>query len=116
MTGTGLGKLPGYRMTINPKVVHRKWSKGVADAVLEPLLPGFVLMRFDKPMGRRLVIVDEFIVHWILTYDGVLGVSKGMDMGGRVRFVEGSLADVGDLVRKVDRHRRRTVMEFSLCG
>jgi hypothetical protein len=121
--------LPGFCVTINPIVLHRKWTRGVAVNTYVPLLPGYVLLCFSQPLDCRLfrestglMVVDElheedeYIARWLLAYNGELGLSKGRKTGDVVRFIEGPLVDVSEMVRRVDRHRKRAMIEFRFCG
>jgi hypothetical protein len=124
-----VNRLLGHCATISPIVLHRKWTRGVAVNTYVPLLPGYVLLYFSQPLDCRmfrestgLITIDaldeedEYIARWLLECNGELGLSKGRIMGDKVRFIEGPLVDVSEMVRRVDRHRKRAMIEFRFCG
>lgn len=55
---------------------------------------------------------DEQLARWLLKHDGVIGASKAIREGERIRAVEGPMKGYGGTIAKVNKQRQRALVEF----
>lgn len=101
-----------------------------------PLIPGYIFI-FTKenipslPVGglrnvykileypdgeRKLRGGDYAYALWLHRHNGVIGTSLAVSEGDSVRVTEGALADGVGKIRRLDRHKRRALVEFDFYG
>lgn len=117
-------------------ITQRKWVHGQAKDESYYLLPGYVflfanerlyvsdLQRVDGVIrvlsgmdgAHELYGDDERFARWLLENDGVIGISKAIREGERIRVVEGPMADYGGTIIKVNKQRRRALVAFQFDG
>lgn len=132
-----------HLQTIHPEIeaiipvrILQEKRKGEWVQQERPLIPGYVFLyaetqiTFDKikghkgvykileyPTGKRELIGGDYeYALWIYKHNGKIGPSVAVTEGGTVRVTEGSLLDGVGKIIKLDRHKRRAVVEFEFYG
>ena len=126
----------GWR-AISPKIVQRKWVKGVAHEEPHTLLPGYIFVYVDAPIEypRATFRLDHVIrllgdkdVSYVLQRDddkfarmilgcgGTVGILKAYREGDRVRLAEGALGGVEGEIIKLERRKARALIRYQFAG
>ncbi|MCR2047489.1 hypothetical protein NSB25_09375 [Acetatifactor muris] len=116
---------------------RRKKYGGQWQTVREKLLPGYVFIATDHPEAvyrelkklpkPRMLGADAWasilekkesdLMERLADTEGEIGLSRvRVDSDGNVEFLSGPLRKVGDMVRKVDLHRRVAEVETDILG
>ena len=125
----------GVRVLV-PKILRRKWIKGIAFDTIQDYLPGYLFIYSDAPLedfsqlfhmqdvyrvlgardnGFRLTGTDLAFAEMLLEVDGTIGILKTYREGDRVKLVEGALGKVDGEIIKIDR-RGRALVRFGFDG
>ena len=123
------------------KVVFRK--QGISELVEKTMFPGYLfiesglgqvemderikelrqqktgivkLLKFDKEGTPALRSEEKEYLERLLGKNKVLEHSTGLIQGNQVIITEGPLQGFESQIVKIDRHKRRAVLELELCG
>ena len=123
--------------SLSPKIIQRKWVKGVAFEELWPLLPGYVFVYTDEAVEYPYVTFrldnvirvlgdrdincvlqgdDERFARMLYQCDGTIGILRAYQEGDRVKLAEGALGSVGGEIIKLDRRRGRAKIQYQFAG
>ena len=118
--------------TLNPVLIKRKWVDGEYKEVECPLLSGYIFLysneQMDSTVIHRLGDVQrvlqygdqvyaltgygEQLARWLARYNGVIGLSKAIQVGDRIQVVQGPMKDELCKIISVDKHKRRAKVEI----
>ena len=118
-------KTMGYRC-ISPKMIQRKWVKGVATEEEHQWLPGYLFLYTEQPiepwldfrgiirfLGKgELAHEDRAFADMLYERDGIIGTAKVIQEGDRCRLADPLWENVQGTIRKIDRGRKRCCVEF----
>jgi len=102
----------------------------------QPLLPGYLFVYAEEEIpieeinapsdvykvlgyeaeGKELIGPDYEYAMWIYRHKGQIGASEVMLEGSSVRVVSGPLLDGVGTIKKINRHKRRALVEFEFYG
>jgi len=122
--------------TMIPLLIRRKWVDGGYKEATIPLMPGYVFLfsndEMDPTVIHRLSGIqrvlnygdkayaltgyDEQVARWLARHDGTIGLSKAIQVNGRIQAVEGPLKDDICKIVKVDKHKRYAQVELQFHG
>ena len=123
--------------TFIPQYVRRRKYQGVWRDEKCALFPGYVFLITDQPdkiamelrkvegMTRllksekgvlTLTPEEEEFMRRLGGEDHVTLMSVGFIVGDKITVTEGPLIGLEGLIRKIDRHKRRCIVEVTLCG
>ena len=111
---------------ISPRIIQRKWVKGVCTEEQHDWLPGYIFLYSDEPLtpfygisgvirwlgGGELANEDLAYAEMILRSDGILGTVHLAEVGDRCVIDDPRWAGMNGTVTKIDRGRRRCCVEF----
>lgn len=117
---------------------RRKKYEGQWQTVYEDLFPGYVFIDTDQPekvykelkkapRPKMLFSDDEYVstlekhesdfMEKIADRNGRIGISKvKVDMDGKIHYLSGPLLEMGNIVRRVNLHKRIAEVEAELMG
>ena len=116
---------------ISPRIIKRKWVKGVPEEESHPLLPGYIFLYTDEPLetSRRnslrisgiirllgngeLQNEDRAFAKMLMDHNGILGAIQLIEVGQRCTVVDPIWQQMEGKVIKVDRGRKRCCVEFN---
>ena len=122
---------------IDPKIIQRKWVKGVCEEQVRTLLPGYVFVYADVPveypraafrldfvvrllgdkdMNYILQADDERFAMMLLGCGGTIGILKAYQEGDRVRLVPGALGGIEGEIVKLERRKGRAMIQYQFAG
>lgn len=121
--GVCLHATPAYRMEYRSK-------SGVKTQVKAILLPGYVFFIAEEEMesfrvrmlpGALRVLSDdariwhlhgddEAFARWVFEHDGLIGMSKALETGDRVRIISGPMKDYEGSIIKIDRRAKSGII------
>ena len=122
---------------IDPKIIQRKWVKGVCEEQVRTLLPGYVFVYADVPveypraafrldnvirlLGEQesnfTLLGDDFTFAKMLwNCDGTIGILKAYQEGDRVRLVPGALGGIEGEIVKLERRKGRAMIQYQFAG
>ena len=121
---------------ISPVRILQEKRAGSWQPRSQPLLPGYLFVYAEKDIpvdeinapsdvykvlgyeaeGKGLIGPDYEYAMWIYRHNGEIGASEIILEGSTVRVVSGPLLDGIGTIRKLDRHKRRAVVEFNFYG
>lgn len=125
-----------YR-AIDPKIVQRKWVKGVAEEQVWTLLPGYIFVYTDETveypratfrldnvirlLGDRdsnyaLMGDDLTFAQMLWDCGGTIGILKAYQEGDRVKLVPGALGGVEGEIIKLERRKGRALIQYPFAG
>ena len=124
-----LQRSTGYRC-ISPRIVQRKWVKGVAREEWHRWLPGYIFIYTDVPVWPRfrapgvirclgndeLAGSDLEIAKMIYRRDGVIGIIRLAEVGDRCKVDDPAWEGISGTVVKLDRGRKRCCVQFEFDG
>lgn len=126
----------GYK-AFSPKIVQRKWVKGMAYEETKTMLPGYIFTFTDAPVEfPRTVFRLDFVIRvlgdrdvnytlmgddyrfamMLYQNDGTLGILKAYQEGDRVKLVEGALGGIQGEIIKLDRRKGRAQIRYRFAG
>ena len=126
----------GYR-AISPRIVQRKWVKGVPHEETRPLLPGYVFVYADAPVeapraalrlenvlrllgdpdaGYALAGDDLRFARMLLDCDGTVGILKVYREGDRVKLAPDALGGIEGEIIRLDRNKGRAEIRYYFAG
>jgi len=131
-------KIPNFFpcKAMNPILVKRKWVDGEFQVVKRPLMPGYIFLFANEQMDPTLVHrlsgvlrvlqygdkvyaltgYDEQLARWLARYEGTIGFSKVLRVGGRIQVVQGPMKDELCRIKDVDQRKRCAKVELQFCG
>ena len=122
---------------IDPKIIQRKWVKGVCEEQTRTLLPGYIFVYTDAPveypraafrldnvirvLGDRdsnyMLLGDDLtFARMIWDCGGTIGILKAYREGETVKLVPGALGGVEGKIVKLDRRKGRAKIEYQFAG
>ncbi len=121
---------------LSPRLIQRKWVKGVPTEESHPYLPGYLFLYSEKPVEsfasfrregvirvlgdqeNRFLLAGNDLQFAERLHDcgGVLGIQKVYEAGDRIRLCEGVLTGFAGEITKVNRQRRRMEVTFMFDG
>ena len=125
-----------YR-AIHPKIIQRKWVKGICEEQVRTLLPGYVFVYADAPveypravfrldnvirlLGEQesnfTLLGDDFTFAKMLwNCGGTIGILKAYQEGDRVRLVPGALGGIEGEIVKLERRKGRAMIQYQFAG
>lgn len=125
-----------YR-AIDPKIVQRKWVRGVAEEQVRTLLPGYIFVYTDeiveypraafrldnviRVLGDRdsnyaLQGDDLTFARMLWDCGGTIGILKAYQEGDRVKLVPGALGGVEGEIIKLERRKGRALIQYQFAG
>lgn len=125
-----------YR-AIDPKIVQRKWVRGVAEEQVRTLLPGYIFVYTDeiveypraafrldnviRVLGDRdsnyaLLGDDLTFARMLWDCGGTIGILKAYQEGDRVKLVPGALGGVEGEIIKLERRKGRALIQYQFAG
>ena len=121
----------------SPRIIQRKWVKGVCFEAERPYLPGYVFVCADQPIadfgeirtmegvirclgerdqGFRLQGDDLRFARMLHERGGVIGIMKAYREGERVKLVRNMLGDFDAEIIRLDRRRGRAQLQYEFDG
>lgn len=113
-------------LCISPKIVQRKWIKGVMTEQEHPWLPGYIFMYTDEKLISRPRIPG--IIRWLgnselegVDYDfalmirkreGMIRTVKTVQEGDRVKLADPAWDGLQGRIIRIDRGRKRCCIEY----
>lgn len=99
--------LPGYVFIYSKETVH-----------LKSLLYHSKALRFLKDTEGACELYGENLAYakWVLYYNGLIGCSKAVRMGSRVKIMEGPLKDYGGYIKEISKKNRNGRIEMMFMG
>ena len=115
---------------ISPRIIQRKWVKGVPVEESHPLLPGYIFLYAEEPLESSLLksfripgIVrllgngelqneDLAFAKMLMDHNGILGAVQLIEAGQRCTIDDPLWQKTEGKVIKVDRGRKRCCIEF----
>lgn len=122
---------------INPRIVQRKWVKGVAFEEIKTLLPGYIFVYTeamipypraafrmdyvirllgDEGSNYTLVGDDDRFARMLYNCGGTIGILKAYQEGDRVRLVEGALGGIEGEIIRLERRKGRAQIRYQFAG
>jgi len=122
---------------IDPKIIQRKWVKGVCEEQVRTLLPGYVFVYADAPveypraafrldnvirlLGEQesnfTLLGDDFtFARMLWNCGGTIGILKAYQEGDRVRLVPGALGGIEGEIVKLERRKGRAMVQYQVAG
>jgi len=112
---------------ISPRIIQRKWVKGIAQEVYHSMLPGYVFLYPEKPMDKLIHIPgvirtlgngelqneDLAFANMIKGHNGVIGTIHLVEEEERYKVEDPLWKMMEGKVIKVDRGRKRCCIEYS---
>lgn len=129
-------RFPGLHAIAPVRIVREKHGSAWIDREI-PILPGYLFLFADRdlPGGlcskvhslfrilgcdetcRRLHGDDLLYATWMNTHHGRIGPSRILlAENQKARIIDGPLADIQGTIKKLDRHKRRAILEFPFAG
>ena len=126
----------GYE-AFSPKIVQRKWIKGVPIEEVHDFLPGYVFLYTEdviesfQPIwsiggvlrvlgnqdeGFLLQGTDERFAGMLHANHGILGIMKVRQEGERVRLTKGGFGDVEGEIIRLDKRKGRAQVQYTFDG
>ena len=119
----------GYRC-IYPRIVQRKWVKGVPTEVCHDWLPGYLFLYSGQPIQSRMNISgiirflgngelkgqDLAFAEMIYRRNGIMGNVSLLQEGNRCSVTDPAWEDIHGKVVKMDFGRKRCCIEFEFDG
>lgn len=126
----------GY-IAYSPRIVQRKWVKGVCLEEVKPYLPGYVFVYAEQPItqfreirmmegvGRylgqreddyRLTGNDRSFAEMLYAQNGTIGIMKTYKEGDRVRLAKSMLGGFEGEIIKLDKRKGRALLQYSFDG
>lgn len=121
----------------SPRIVQRKWVKGVCLEEVKPYLPGYVFVYAEQPItqfreirmmegvGRylgqreddyRLTGNDRSFAEMLYAQNGTIGIMKTYKEGDRVRLATSMLGGFEGEIIKLDKRKGRALLQYSFDG
>ena len=115
---------------LSPKIIQRKWVKGVPHEVRHDWLPGYVFIYAEEPLEGRLNIKgilrrlgegplkgrDHDFAMTLFQRSGVMGTIHLSQVGDRCRIDDPAWKGIVGTLLKLDRNRKRCCVEFEFDG
>ena len=115
----------GYR-SFSPRIIQRKWVKGVAQEESHSWLPGYIFVYTEEPVPPRFRIDgvlrvlgnaelsgnDLEFAQMIYEKKGVIGTIRLVEEGDRCKVADPAWQGMSGTVVKLDRGRKRCCVEF----
>ena len=124
-------------VAFSPKIVQRKWVKGVAFEEIKTLLPGYIFVYTeamipypraafrmdyvirllgDEGVVGALVGDDDRFARMLYNCGGTIGILKAYQEGDRVRLVEGALGGIEGEIIRLERRKGRAQIRYQFAG
>lgn len=121
----------------SPRIVQRKWVKGVCQEEVKPFLPGYVFVYAEEPitefreinmmdgvgrcLGQR---EDDFLLQgddlrfaeMLYAHGGTIGILKTYKEGDRVKLAKNLLNGFEGEIIRLDRRKGRAQVQYSFDG
>ena len=122
---------------LTPRIIQRKWIKGVAHEVAHDYLPGYLFIytetAIENPYALRrqdyvirclgspeagyvLQGSDLAFAEMLYGCDGTIGILKAYQEGDRVKLVEGALGRFEGEIIRLERHKGRAQIRYEFDG
>jgi transcriptional antiterminator NusG len=113
-----------------------KSTNGVRSVVRQVMLPGYVFIYAKEMLHLKSLLCHSKALRllkdtegdcelygenlkyaqWVLSYDGLIGRSKAVRLGGRVKIVEGPLKECEGCITKISKKNRNGRIEMMFMG
>lgn len=111
---------------ISPQIIQRKWVKGVPQEVYHSMLPGYIFLYPEAPLGEIIRIpgiirvlgngalqdADLAFAKLLYEHNGALGSIRLVEEGNRYIVDDTLWKKMEGKVKKIDRGRKRCCIEF----
>lgn len=117
------------------QVKHRS-EKGVKTLVKEVMLPGYVFVYSSDTIPMTQILLNsktlKFLkdsegtyelyggnleyAQWVLRYNGIIGCSKAVRIGSRIKVIDGPLKDYEGYIKEVSKKNRNARIEMMFMG
>ena len=121
---------------LTPTLVRVEWKGSMATRKEQIMFPGYVFLYADDESAlpaftgvhhmRRLLAYgagqrqlygrDAEVARWLLQYGGVIRESRALREGDHIVVVDGPMKDLGGIIKRVNKQRKRANIEFSFEG
>ena len=122
--------------TMIPLLVRRKWVVDGFKEITIPLMSGYIFLFSNEQMNPTVIHrlsgvqkvldygdkafaltgFDEQLARWLARHNGIIGLSKAIQVDGRLQVIEGPLKDDICKIMKVDKHKRYAKIELQFHG
>ena len=109
------GKWESTDKSLLPGYVFLYFEDDLPEKSLGPLLRNYRLLQYENGK-RELWGYDYDYAMWLYKYDGRIEESKALYEGDTVKIINGPLTDGIGKILKLDRHKRRAMVEFEFAG
>ncbi|MBR3099400.1 MAG: hypothetical protein IKH18_07500 [Clostridia bacterium] len=110
----------------SPRMIQRKWVKGIPEEEIHDWLPGYVFLYTEEPLKQRIDVsgiirvlgngelegADREFAQMLYQRGGVLGSVCLIQEGDRCRIADPAWAGAEGTVIRMDRGRKRCCVEF----
>lgn len=124
----------GVKAILPKRVLQEKHDKKWV-TIERPLLQGYIFIFLEeatafsirkfhyayKILGygggsHELVGADYEYAMWLYQYNGEIGLSQALNYGDGIKVTKGPLLDYEGMIVKVDKHKRRALVDFNFDG
>ncbi len=111
---------------ISPKIIQRKWVKGIVQEVHHSMLPGYIFLYPEEPLERlfhvpgiirvlgnkELQNEDLAFAIMLLEHNGIIGTIRLIEEGDHCIIADPIWGKMEGKVIKIDRGRKRCCVKF----
>lgn len=99
--------IPGY--------VFFKAPSSTTHVVNDEPVATFTILRYDS-INWELAGADRYFAEWIISLDGVIGLTLAQKREGRIHMISGPLKSMEKDIIKVDKKNRNALVQMNILG
>ncbi len=123
-------------LAICPMIERHESHKGTLETYQQVLFPGYIFLYTTGDLRKQEILAipsvlkfltndtgdpklygeDANFADWLLTHNGIIGKSKAVREGDRIRVVDGPMKDFAGTITMVNKQRRRAKVDFVFQG
>ncbi len=105
---------PGYMFLISPDNPTEEYAADVINELRK--IPRLSRLMKNESLPVPVYPEEEEMLKRLTGDDGIADFSKGIIDGDNVIITSGSLMGLEGIIRKIDRHKRKAMLEISILG